>query len=93
MSDATIRAIEEAIDAHFRSSFDENTKEARRGAVIINWVVGFTISNVVEVDGDEHVGYSNDWYAAPGDPNAAVALAAWVSEDIGKVLRPDPDPD
>lgn len=88
MSDQTVQAIEDAIEAHFRDELTDDDSEARRSSVIINWVVGITISNVVNVDGEDHVGYSNDWYAATGDINAAIGLAGWVKDEITLILRP-----
>lgn len=86
MSAATVQAIEDAIVAHFNDSIDDDSTTSRRGAVVLNWVAGYTLSNIVEVDGKTVVGYLNEHVAPGGDPNAAVALARWVGADIATVL-------
>ncbi len=89
MSDATVQAVEDAIAAHFADTLDEDSTIARSGAVLINWVACYTVSNVVDVDGRTVVGYLNEYVAAPGDPNAAIGLTAWVSAEIATVLDND----
>lgn len=93
MSEQTLAALETAIEEHFRGEMSDLASVERRGAVVVNWVVGLTISNLVDVhgDGDAVVGYTNDFYMALGDPNAAVHLAQWVSGEIAEILQPDGD--
>jgi len=84
-----VDAIEEAIRAWFEDSHsDEEHPRNAKGDVVVDWVVGFTISNVVDVDGREVVGYANMHIAPLGNPNAHVALAAWVADDISEILHP-----
>lgn len=82
MSVASLKAIEDAIDAHFRDTSDPDNLD-RQGAVVVDWVVGYTISGIV---GDV-VGYSNDYCSSDSNPNSQVTLAAWVSENIMDGLR------
>lgn len=91
MSAATHAALEQAIEQHFLGELTDDASEERRTAMVINWVVGYTISNVVDVNGESVVGYRNGSFSALGDPNAAAHLAGWVSDDIARVLDGDDD--
>lgn len=91
MSADTLRGIEDAIRAHFESTFDGETREERRTAVIVDWVVGFTVSNIVEVDGRQVVGFHNEYTSPDTNPNSQVALAQWVSDEIADILHPPRD--
>lgn len=93
MSAETLRHVEEAIRAHFQDTFDADTADERRTAVIIDWVVGYTVSNIVDVDGANVVGYHNDYISADSNPNAQAHLAQWVSSQIAYVLDPTEDDD
>lgn len=83
--------VEEAIRAWFEDAVKSPHHRAGKGDVIIDWVVGFTVSNLVDKDDDEDieepvVGYAN-WLITPlGNPNAHVGLAQWVMDEIGTVL-------
>lgn len=87
MSAETLRGIEDAIRAHFESTFDGDTNEPRRGAVIIDWVVGYTVSNIVDVDGRQVVGFRNEYTSPDTNPNAQAYLAEWVAAEIDDVIR------
>ena len=95
MSAATLKAVEDAIEAHFRDTMSEGASAERRGSIIVNWVVGYTISNVVNVPGHgPTMGYSNDYITADADPNAQRGLAEWLSEEIASAVNsPDDDDD
>lgn len=88
MSVATKAALEDAIVNHFRSMVEDDNNE-RSSDVVIDWVVGFTISNVVDDDGEgSTVGYANGFDSADTNPNAQVYLAQWVSEAVAELLQP-----
>lgn len=93
MSAETLRGIEDAIRTHFESTFDEDTLEVRRGAVIIDWVVGFTVSNIVDVDGRQVVGFHNEYTSPDTNPNSQVYLAQWVAEEISDIVHGRVDDD
>jgi hypothetical protein len=91
VSGTTLASLEAALEAHFRDETSNGSSDERRTAVIINWVVAFTVSNLVEVDGVHIVGYANDLYRSEGDPNAAVSLCDWAAEDVAQILHHDGD--
>jgi hypothetical protein len=91
VSAATLSALEDAIRAHFASTFDEDTRDERRTAVVIDWVVAFTVSNIVEVDGRKVVGFHNEYTSPDTNPNSQVALAQWASDEIADILHPPRD--
>lgn len=83
--------VEDAIREWFEDSIKNHPREGK-GDVVIDWVVGFTVSNIVEVEDDDDeskadvVGYAN-WLITPlGNPNAHIGLARWVVDEIGTVL-------
>lgn len=82
MSTDTKAALEAALEAHYRSEAAEDN-EYRQGAVIIDWVIGYTISNIV----DGTVGYANGYESCDTNPNAQVYLAQWVSTRISDLLE------
>ena len=80
--------MERAIEAHYLSeAADDN--EYRQNAVVIDWVVGYTISNVV----NGAVGYANGYDSCDTNPNAQAYLAQWVSNKIAELLESDDDDD
>ncbi|WP_104137260.1 hypothetical protein [Cryobacterium sp. Y62] len=83
MSAQTKRDLEAAIAAHHRSETEGN--DLRENAVVIDWVVGYTISNIV----DGTVGYTNGYDSCDTNPNAQVHLAQWTSNQIADLLDPD----
>lgn len=90
MSDKTLNDVEEAIRAHFYDELsDPEHPRHGKGDMVIDWVVGFTVSNIVDVDGKDVVGYANRHIAPLGNPNSHVALAAWVADDINSIMHPD----
>lgn len=91
MSASTLRALEDAIRAHFESTFDDDTRYERRTAVVVDWVVAFTVSNIVEVDGRQVVGFHNEYTSPDTNPNSQVALAQWASDEISEILHPPRD--
>lgn len=86
MSAETIQGIEDALRAHFQSTFDEDTRPERRQAVIIDWIAAFTVSNIVDVEGAQVVGFHNEYVSPDTNPNSQVALALWASDQIASVL-------
>ena len=93
MSDATLRAVEDALRAHFESTLDADSSESRRSAVIIDWIAAYTISNIVDVDGRQVVGFHNEYTSPDTNPNAQSHLAQWASDQIAFVLDPNADDD
>lgn len=89
MSARTLDALEDAIRDHFLDTMDEDATDDRKSAVLIDWVVGYTISNIVEVEGKNVVGFSNDYIAADSNPNGQVTLAHWTGEQISYALDPN----
>lgn len=87
MSADTIRGIEDALRAHFASTFDQDTHESRRNAVIIDWVVGYTVSNIVDVDGRQVVGFHNEYTSPDTNPNSQAYLAQWISDELDDVIH------
>lgn len=91
MSARTLDALEDAIRDHFLDTIEDTDSEALKSAVIVDWVAGFTISNIVEVDGRNVVGFSNGYIGPDTNPNSQVALAGWVSDQIADILNPQAD--
>lgn len=89
MSAETVRGIEDALRAHFESTIDEDASESRRSAVIIDWIAAFTISNIVDVDGRQVVGFHNEYTSPDTNPNSQAHLAQWASDQIAYVLDPN----
>ena len=89
MSDATVQGIEDAIRAHFQSRIEGDDSAARKGAVIIDWIAAYTISNIVDVDGKRVVGFHNEYASPDTNPNSQAHLAQWASEQIAYVLDPN----
>jgi hypothetical protein len=87
VSAETLRGIEDAIRAHFESTFDDDTNESRRSAVVIDWVVGYTVSNIVEVDGRKVVGFHNEYTSPDTNPNSQAYLAEWVAGEIDELMH------
>ena len=89
MSAGTKAALEEAINAHFKDEAAEEGNEDRASAVLIDWVVGYTISNIVNGD----VGYANGYDSCDTNPNAQAHLARWVSTRLSGMLEGYEDDD
>lgn len=89
MSADTLRGIEDAIRAHFEDTLDEESNESRRSAVIIDWIAAYTISNIVDVDGRQVVGFHNEYTSPDTNPNSQAHLAQWASDQIAFVLDPN----
>lgn len=87
MSVQTLQNLETAIREHFESTFDEDTNDSRRTAVVIDWVVGYTVSNIVDVDGRQVVGFHNEYTSPDTNPNSQAYLAHWVSRHIDDALN------
>jgi hypothetical protein len=88
----TKQALEAAITAHYLSEAQDDN-EYRQNAVVVDWIVGFTVSNVVDVDGVGTVGYANGFDSADVNPNGQAYLAQWVSLEIASLLETDRDDD
>lgn len=84
-----MRAVEDALLAHFESTLDEDDNEARSGAVIVDWIAGYTISNIVDVEGRAVVGFHNEYVSPDTNPNAQAHLALWVHREVAGVLEGD----
>ncbi len=89
MSADTLRGIEDALRAHFESTLEESDNESRRNAVIIDWVAAYTISNIVDVDGRQVVGFHNEYTSPDTNPNSQAHLARWAASQIAYVLDPN----
>lgn len=88
MSDATLRGVEEAILAHYKNEFQSqhDADPDRRSDMVVDWVVGYTISGVVEVEGKSIVGYSNQTIEPRGNPNAHLGLSTWMVGEYEAVI-------
>lgn len=93
MSADTLQGIEDALKTHFESTFDADTRDERRQAVIIDWIAAFTVSNIVDVDGRQVVGFHNEYVSPDTNPNAQAHLAQRASDQIALVLNPPDDDD
>jgi hypothetical protein len=88
MSNKSIQVIEDAIRAHLEDEHsDPYHPRFGKNDQVIDWVVGFTVSNVIDVDGEEVVAYANVSVSPQGNPNAHIALAIWVADDISDIFR------
>lgn len=87
MSAQTIQAIEDAVKAHFAATLNADDNPERKSAVVIDWVVGYTISNIVDVDGVSVVGFHNDYTSPDTNPNFQAHLAMWVADEISSILH------
>jgi hypothetical protein len=87
VSAETLRGVEDALRAHFESTFDHETNQERRNAVIIDWVAGFTVSNIVDVNGRRVVGFHIEYASPDMNPNSQAYLAQWVSGEIDELMR------
>lgn len=81
MSAKTLADLEAAIIAHHRDT-TEGDRTERHNAVVTSWVIGYELSNIVEVDGESVVGYSNDYTTSEGSPNTHASLSYWVANEI-----------
>lgn len=90
---AALAKIEEALTEWFEAQHsDPDHPRHGKGDMIIDWVAGITVSNIIEVDdGAQIVGYANMHIAPLGNPNAHVGLAEWVVADISEILHPEDD--
>jgi hypothetical protein len=86
VSAETLRGIEDALRAHFESGLDGDSSESRRGAVIIDWLAVYTISNVVDIDGRLVVGFTNDLVSPDTNPNSQAHMALWAHRYLSSVL-------
>lgn len=93
MSVETLRGIEDALRAHFEATLEDSDSEERKGAVIIDWIGAYTVSNIVDVDGRKVVGFHNEYVSPDTNPNAQAHLALWASSQISDVLESDGDDD
>lgn len=93
MSAQSLQNLEDAIRAHFTATLAEDDGPERQSAIVIDWVIGYTISNIVDVDGENVVGYHNEYAAADSNPNSQAHLAQWVSNQISYTLDPNNDDD
>lgn len=91
MSAQTLAAVESAIRNHFLAGMDDDTRDVRRNAVVIDWVAAFTISNIVDVDGRQMVGFHNEYVSPDTNPNSQAHLAQWAADEISDILRPGGD--
>jgi hypothetical protein len=87
MSAATKADLEQALRNHYQSEVEGDGPE-KENAVIVDWVVCYTTSGIIDVAGQEVIGYANHYVATDTNPNAQVTLAQWVAEEIMEVLRP-----
>ena len=91
MSAETLRGIEDALRAHFESTLDEDSRTERSGAVIVDWIAAYTISNIVDVDGRAVVGFHNEYTSPDTNPNSQAHLARWAAKQVADVLDPATD--
>lgn len=86
-----MQAVEDAIRAHYEACLAEDAD--KQPGMIIDWVVGWTVHALVDVEGAGTVpGYANWWAGADTNPNGQAHLAHWVGDEIGSVI-PGPDDD
>jgi hypothetical protein len=79
MSEQTLRNIERAIEEHYQAEVAESAVKG----MVVDWVVGFTVHGVVEIEDEGPVSAYANWYAAAdSNPNASTHLAQWVSDEI-----------
>jgi hypothetical protein len=93
MSAETLQGIEDALRNDFEATFEPDDRPERRGAVIIDWIAAVTISNLVELDGRQVVGFHNEYYSPDTNPNSQAHLAQWAAEEIADILHPRSDDD
>lgn len=81
MSAETLKAIEEAIQAHL----DEirEAKGLEPGDILTNWIVVAELSKFMD---DGVVGYRNEYVASMFSPNGQVGLLQWGLDEIGSVM-------
>ena len=89
-TDAALHKIEEGLREWFEANhIDPDHPRHGKGDVVVDWVAAITVSNIIDVDGKEIVGYANLQVAPLGNPNAHVGLAMWLAEDIGEIMHPE----
>ena len=99
MSAQTLRAVEEAIEAHYADEIKKHNAEMpnpdpeRQNDLLVNWLVVYTISGVVDVHGKDVVGYRNMVIMPPTDPNAHVGMASWLMDEMVDILHPSDEED
>lgn len=87
MSDKTLQGIEDAIRAHFEDRLsDPSHPRHGMGDMVIDWVVGLTVSNIIEVNGKEIVGFGNIAYFPDANPNTHSGLAMWLAEEVSSII-------
>lgn len=89
--DAALAMVEQSIQAYHTAWLGPDSPRSGKGDVVIGWVVGYTVSNVIDVEGEDVVGYANMHIAPLGNPNGHIGLAMWVAEDISEIMHPDTD--
>lgn len=88
MSAQTLNNIQKALQEHFLDSLDEDSADERAGAVIIDWVCMYTLSNIVSIDGKAIVGFTNELVSPDTNPNSQLGLIVWGSNKLAEVLNP-----
>jgi len=88
VSAETLRGIEDALRAHFEATLEPDDNEGRKGAVIIDWIAAYTISNIIDVDGQRVVGFHNEYASPDTNPNSQAHLAQWAGAQIAYILDP-----
>ena len=97
MSEKTLRDIETAIQAHYDDMLQYETGETAQRGMIVDWVVGWTVHGIVDVEDVDGVvrpvsGYANWWTGSDTNPNGQAHLAQWVGEEISMSIGgPDDD--
>jgi hypothetical protein len=88
VSAETLQAIEDAIVAHHRASTTHDKPE-RSGALVTGWVVGYEISNIVDIGEPEGsvLGFANDCVASDSSPNLLSSLASWAADEIRRGIN------
>ena len=84
MSKATLDAIADAIRAHYEANLEDQPD--KQPGMIVDWMVGWTVHAIVDVDGDLLSGYANWWAGADTNPNGQAHLAHWIGEEISSVI-------
>lgn len=84
MSEKTLRDLERAIEAHYEDELRE-LPDTPKG-MVVDWVVGYTVHGIVEVEDKPVSGYANWYAAADTNPNGCAHLAHWVGDEISMVI-------
>lgn len=79
-----------ALETALKEYVESVTEQEEAFPVVIDWIIGYTVSGIVETDeGGKTIAYANGCVRPDNNPNSQVTLAAWVAESIMDYLRSD----